>query len=103
MPTARRKPLHVNLGWAVALLFVLSGGYLMSYAPVVWYAEKTGLATPKKPFDIIDGGELPLYQPVDALIDSTPLRRPLFTWARTWGVGDTFVAARRLRTGTESE
>jgi hypothetical protein len=39
----------------------------------------------------IDGGELPIYQPVDWLIDNTPLQRPLFWWADLWRVEDVFL------------
>lgn len=78
MPTAPRKPLLVNLAWAVALVIGLPTVYVMSYAPV---------------FSLTRGpsaSDIPAYRPVDWLIDNTPFRPLLFNWADLWGVGDDF-------------
>jgi hypothetical protein len=98
-----RKPLLANVTWTAAFALVLLVPYLLSYAPVVAYAEKHDLAQPTDLFDVTDGKELPIYRPVDLLIDYTPLRRPLVAWARLWGVGNTFAFGRWLRTGREWE
>jgi hypothetical protein len=39
---------------------------------------------------IADSSLYPMYGPVDWLIDHTPLRGPLLSWAGLWGVRDAF-------------
>ena len=94
MTAKPRKPLLVNLTWAGVLVFVFVPVlYVLSYAPAVqWKCGQTGSMT-------IDGGELPIYQPVDWLIDNTPLERPLLWWAALFGVREEFEFAGVLRTG----
>jgi hypothetical protein len=46
-----------------------------------------------------DGGNLPLYAPVDWLIDKTPLKEPLLWWAHVWGVEEDFWFANAIRGG----
>jgi hypothetical protein len=45
----------------------------------------------------LDGADIPVYGPVDRLIDETPLRKPLFLWARLWGVETEFEYAYMYR------
>jgi hypothetical protein len=45
----------------------------------------------------LDGKDLPLYRPVDFLIDHTVLREPVLWWAELWGVRDEFETMSRLR------
>lgn len=37
-----------------------------------------------------DSSLYPIYKPVDWLIDNTPLRNPLFSWAEVLGVREEF-------------
>jgi hypothetical protein len=81
-----RRPLLVNLAWAVVVVVLIGIGYVLSYAPVVkfmvWRDPSLSLW--------IDSRKLPIYKPVDWIIDNTPMYRPLFWWASLWGVGDDF-------------
>ena len=73
--------------------------YVFSYAPVVRMKNPFILysGTDYKGFSptsgSIDGHNLPLFRPIDWLIDETPLRRPLLWWAELWGVRDCFELA----------
>ena len=91
--------------------------YVLSYAPVVKACKRT-VETAEYPFTAIwvsfsvspvmvhreaaDGSIYPLYSPVDWLIDSTPLRKPLFFWAEIWGVRDAFEFGNRRRVSDPS-
>jgi hypothetical protein len=89
-----RKPLLVNVVWAAAMVFVLGIGYTLSYAPVVGLLDDDPLWVAQ------DGSELPMYRPVDWLVDnSPPARRLLFCWANLWGVEDDFLFNHRWRRG----
>jgi hypothetical protein len=82
------------------LLVVLSVVYLFSYAPVVrmqggWKvhpSSHTPLGARVRTYvkEPIDGDNLPLYQPVDWLIDNTPFQDPLLWWAQQCGVWGAF-------------
>lgn len=73
--------------------------YPLSYAPVVWwevrdfkrYEAENGFIILGEP--TVDGFLIPLYRPIDWLIDNTPLDKPMFVWARLWGVEDEFHSA----------
>lgn len=103
MPTAPRKSLLANLTWAGVLVFVFVPLlYVLSYAPFVsWWNKDRPIrfAGPSAWFGSVypDGDELPLYRPVDWLIDHTPLQRPLFWWAGLFGVQDEFEGAAAFR------
>ena len=92
MTTTTRKPWLANLVWATALLFVVVPMlYVLSYAPAVqWKSGQTGSMA-------IDGADLPIYKPVDWLIDHTPIKRPLFWWAALFGVRQNFELAATFR------
>ena len=76
--------------WAAVVLIVVLA-YPLSYATVVrWKRERTGV-------DWIDGSRLPVYKPIDRLIDNSPLHKPLFFWAKLWGVEDEFRSAVLIR------
>ncbi|MBT6156819.1 MAG: hypothetical protein HOL01_18755 [Planctomycetaceae bacterium] len=76
MPHPTRK---VIARFAVtALLIVVL--YPLSYAPMVRF-----------------GRVLPIYRPVDWLIDETAAREPLLNWARVWGMQDEFETASQIR------
>ena len=80
--------------WAAALLLGVVA-YPLSYAPVVKLrigSANEHVGTPWK-MTIADGNELPVYRPVDWLIDRTPLKTPMFLWARLWGVRAEFNIA----------
>ena len=84
---------------AVALLV-----YVLSYAPGVrlmggWttYATVDGLGNPSADKAPIYGDALPVYKPIDWMIDETPLRDPLLWWAGVCGVGSPFVEAMMWR------
>jgi len=71
---------------AVVILFVV---YVLSYAPAVrLYGPTTTIHRTVRITIVnsVDGGQLPVYRPVDFLIDRTPLRRPMLAWAGVWGV-----------------
>lgn len=95
----------------VALILVLAPIlYVLSYAPVVRvlgrskefanppdlsaYSGNTRLVGQA---DCADASLYPAYGPVDFLIDHTPLREPLFSWAQIWDVRDDFENGRNLR------
>jgi hypothetical protein len=98
MPAAPRKPVLVNLTWAVTLLLALALLYVLSYAPLV----RLGFGTPLlslNPYMMLTGPsppwpspgrQIPAYAPVDWLIDYTPAQRPLLWWSGLWGVRDAF-------------
>ena len=75
------------LKWAAVALLCVVVAYPMSYAPVVRFNRSVAF-----------GRDLPMYAPVDWVIDNTPLRDPLFAWARLWGVEYEFVWAEYSRT-----
>jgi hypothetical protein len=98
MTTKPRKPLLVNLSWAVVGLLGLAALYVLSYAPAIRlgfgtdkfnpYMMLTSPAPPRPP-----GRQIPAYAPVDWLIDNTPAARPLLWWSGLWGVRDDFENA----------
>jgi hypothetical protein len=95
MTAKPRKPLLVNLTWAGIL--VLPVMYVLSYAPVVRW-EYSRLSTIDHLVGLpMDGSDLPLYAPVDWLIDHTPLRRPFFWWAGVFGVRQQFELSATYR------
>ncbi len=83
--------------------------YPLSYAPVLrmvgpWKSHgPISVGSPSTYFVSgtlhlpVDGRELPVYQPIDWLIDETPLREPLLDWAELWGLRDVMVAAGNCR------
>ena len=100
---SERRPSHS--AWPLAVvLAVLMLLYVLSYAPVVrlmggWktYATVDGFGNPATVKAPIYGDDLPVYKPLDWLIDETPLRDPLLWWADVWGVRGTFVEAMMWR------
>ncbi len=79
---------------AWALVFVLIT-YTLSYAPIVRSRVEAGdLEVTFR----MHGWDFPTYQPIDWLIDNTPFDKPLFAWARLWGVGHAFEFASSSRT-----
>ena len=80
-----RNPLFVNLAWATVMVVVLSVVYVLSYPVAIRLMESPSPA---------------LYQPVEWLIDNSPLREPMFKWADYWDVGDAvriMQVVRRMR------
>ena len=85
----------------VTAVILLTVAYVLSYAPVVrlngsWTVQMVpnwnGRVYPiKAPLCGTTG--LPVYRPVDWLIDHTPMREPLWTWAELWGVRTVFTEA----------
>jgi hypothetical protein len=51
----------------------------------------------------IDSQRMPVYKPVDWLIDHTPLYRGLFWWASVWGVRDDFEVMHDVRATYSSD
>jgi len=100
MSQKARKPWLVNLAMvAVLSLFI----YPLSYAPVVRLGGGNRDVMPTMsihgPYvDYADGSRYPVFQPVDWLIDHTPLRQPLFWWAALFGVKEDFQTAYNFRT-----
>ena len=82
MSSPRTKPSRTSLV-AFALFVVLPILYVLSYAPVVRVCDRQFpiVGDPQKP-PMADAFLYPEYQPVDWLIDSTPLREPLFEHGR---------------------
>jgi hypothetical protein len=64
--------------------------YPLSYAPVVRYQVELHRGEFFEPTNGLDGNWMPVYKPVDWLIDNTSLKKPLFAWARLWKVGADF-------------
>jgi hypothetical protein len=61
-------------------LILLSVTYALSYAPVFrWQMERQNTMCP-------EGKWRQLYDPVNWMIDRTPLRPPLLSWADYWNV-----------------
>ena len=79
---------------AIAICCLVVVAYPLSYAPVVRWESRRLVAEGVRDgvfyFSTIDGTNLPAYKPVDWLIDNTPLDKPLFAWARVWGVAFEF-------------
>jgi hypothetical protein len=93
-----RKPSLTSL---IAFAIIVSTVYVLSYAPVVRISWKWQLVTPSELFKPLDGEELPIFRPVDWLIDETPLQEPLFAWADLCGVRTEFeFAANGRRAGS---
>mgnify|MGYP006969483489 FL=1 len=67
-----RRPSLMSLA-ALGLLVALPFVYVFSYAPVVRVGQVTC-------------GDSNVYRPVDWMIDNTPLRDPLMSWAQFCGV-----------------
>lgn len=86
--------------WAAVGLVLVVVVYPLSYAPVVRYQEWQALRSYAQghlePDDADDSG-VSVFGPIDWLIDETPARKPLFLWARLWGVETTFRANSILR------
>jgi len=76
----------------IILLLVL---YVLSYAPLVRFCE--GPSPSRSDNYSRARGVYVLYEPVDLLIDLTPLRKPLFIWADLWRVGDSFKERHVIR------
>ena len=109
MPSPRTKPSRTSL--VAFVLIVTPLVYVLSYAPVVRVCGRTA----EVPFTVrdrisvsyslpetytlkpADASLYPTYQPVDWLIDNTPLRQPLFYWAEIWGVRNQFQAGVSFR------
>ncbi len=97
METSSRKPL-LSLNVALALV-LLAAAYLLSYAPVVRWHVAARVGTPGNTY--LDGYDLPVYQPVDWIIDNTPLRTPLLWWTGVWGVRREFSVVAWYRTHSD--
>ena len=69
--------------------------YVLSYAPVVRLQE--GADPQTYPTEFVLFVEYQFYDPVEWLIDNTPLEQPLIRWAGIWGVGTAFENARIWR------
>jgi hypothetical protein len=83
----------------IALLALLLA-YPFSYAPVVqmrggWkmVPATDGFGNPAVVKAPIFSEDLPLYRPVDWLIDNTPMQDVLYWWADVWGVRSPFTEA----------
>ena len=88
----------------LAVLAVLMLAYVLSYAARRafhgWREDLRSTVDGRNPATVkapIDGDDLPVYKPLDWLIDETPLRDPLLWWADVWGVRGTFVKASSWR------
>ena len=67
--------------------------YPLSYAPTLRIVRDFNLVSVSNPFGVHDGGELPVYQPADWIIDRTPMRKPMLVWADLFGVRSDFEYA----------
>lgn len=63
---------------SAALLVILTSVYLLSYVPVYRYSPAADAP--------VTGALRFIYRPVERVIDSTPLRKPLLVWSDCWGV-----------------
>ena len=88
---------HSIIPWLFAIV-VLAVVYVLSYAPVVKWKGPYAIHNPHNGPIVfaypVDGTHLPMYRPVDCLIDETPLREPLLIWAGVWGACEAFEDAR---------
>ena len=94
--TAQKERHHSIATWLLPLV-LLGVAYVLSYAPVVRFKGPYSGNRPGAFLFPIDGSDLPVYRPVDYLIDETPLREPLFLWADLWGVREPFEFASAVR------
>ena len=78
---------------AFVLFVVLPLMYVLSYAPVVRVCEGPD---PEDTTTFVENppGRYPLYKPVNLLIDHTPFREPLLSWAEVWNVRARFEIAK---------
>jgi|SaaInlStandDraft_2_1057019.scaffolds.fasta_scaffold261088_2 hypothetical protein len=86
---------HAIARWTVAALLTIAVAYPLSYAPYVRYRQTQPISMQSRLFG--GPGETHVFGPIDWLIDTTPLRKPLFLWARVWGVESDFEFARMQR------
>ncbi len=90
MTSKLRKPLLANLTWVTALVLTVAPVlYVLSYAPYVRLRGEFAISYTTSGSEIArwgDGRDYPVYEPVDWLIDHTPLQQPLFQWADLIGV-----------------
>ena len=101
MTAKPRKPLLVNLTWAVIALVGLAVLYVLSYAPahrmLFGHVPLIGAVDPINTKTSMPDTRIPAYMPVNWLIDHTPLREPLFWWAGVFGVEEDFRDAHSSR------
>jgi hypothetical protein len=95
-------------GSIVSLFFIVLL-YPLSYAPVakLWITVRGYQASSQLSrasgrhvgylIIAVDEDDLPIYRPVDWLIDHTPLRTPLLIWAEMWGMRYKMENAARFR------
>jgi len=69
-----------------ACLLVLFVLYVISYSPVYALSKKYVYSRSYTRNTEKYIANWDMYSPVNYLIDNTPLRAPLFTWASLWGV-----------------
>src|SRR5262245_62047307 len=87
----------------VCILILFAGvAYVLSYPPAVTIAERLHLIR-RGVFDGVDGDKLPVYKPVDWLIDHSVVRKPILAWAWCWGQYDNFELGSIYRTSASSE
>jgi len=91
-------------------LLILSAAYLFSFAPVVrmhggWkpVATTDGVGNPATVNAQIYSDDLPVYRPVDWMIDNTPMQDVLYWWADVWGVRSPFTEAAMWRPARTAE
>jgi hypothetical protein len=73
-----QRPRFTIVPQSTALTVILACVYLLSYAPVYRYspaADAPGASALRC-----------VFGPVECVIDSTPLRKPLLVWSDWWGV-----------------
>lgn len=95
MASRSNKPSITSL--VLFALIVSPLAYVLSYAPVVRICEGSDEA--------LTTGAIgyPVYEPVDWLIDNTPLREPIFSWGGLWNVRAQFELAHAVRVIWDSE
>ena len=94
MPSPNRQAIPRWAGIAICCCTLIA--YPLSYAPLVRIKVErhgTGWGSPL----FYDGRDMPVYQPIDWLIDNTPLDKPMFGWACLWGVESEFQMGALLR------
>ena len=91
MAGEKRRAIGKWAAWALVFVVVV---YPLSYAPFVRLQIEHRTADGSFLFGgPFDASMFPFYQPVDWLIDNTPLKKPLIAWAHVWGVGDEFQSS----------
>lgn len=80
-----------------SIALAMTYAYVFSYAPAVRYQVEYHRGEFFRPTSGLDGRYMPIYKPVDCLIDNTSSKELMLWWADLWGVKADFQGAIKSR------